>query len=524
MVADWRATGDGRGVRGRRRVTAAVALLLSACVVSRGVRVEPVPREPVEVKSPVKAHLADGSTVVFVEGATVGRGRVQGKGVRHDLALQASQPVTEIPLDRVVAMERFRDDVDATSSVLLSLAGAAAGVFASAALAVAIFGSCPTVYSSPGGSPRLEAETFSHSIVRLFEDRDLDRLSVDTDPDGRLRLEVRNEALETHYINHLQVYEVRHDEAETVVPDQGGAPVVVGPRGPPLSARSRAGLDLGRALARDDGEAFRTDAPTLAAARAGNLEDWIDLSFPAPRGTDEAALVLRARSSLLNTVLFYDVMLADAGPRAIDWQDGLDRISNAVELGRFCRKYLGLRVLEWRDGDFHPLAQVADPGPIAWHDVAVTVPVRPGQDEIRLRLTFVADAWRIDTATLARSVRREPPRVVPLAEVTGSGGLVEPAALRSLSAPDNDYLRTSPGQRFFARFDPAPLARGERRTLLLSSQGYYTEWVRGDWLRASHPPRLFVPGEDALVDALDRWRGRQASLEARFETLRVPVY
>lgn len=76
MVADWRATGDGRGVRGRRRVTAAVALLLSACVVSRGVRVEPVPREPVEVKSPVKAHLADGSTVVFVEGATVGRGRV----------------------------------------------------------------------------------------------------------------------------------------------------------------------------------------------------------------------------------------------------------------------------------------------------------------------------------------------------------------------------------------------------------------------------------------------------------------
>ena len=53
----------------------------------------------------------------------------------------------------------------------------------------------------------------------------------------------------------------------------------------------------------------------------------------------EAALVLRARSSLLNTVLFYDVMLADAGPRALDWlgQD-LERVSNAVELGRWRRQ------------------------------------------------------------------------------------------------------------------------------------------------------------------------------------------
>jgi hypothetical protein len=124
---------------------------------------------------------------------------------------------------------------------------------------------------------------------------------------------------------------------------------------------------------------------------------------------------------------------------------------------------------------------------------------------------------------LARSARRETPRVVPLAEVTDSTGLPEPAALRSLRASDHEYLQTWPGQRFFVRFDPEPLGRGERRTLLLSSQGYYTEWVRGEWLRAAHAPRVFVPGEDALVDAIGRWRGKQASLEARFETLRVPV-
>jgi len=509
---------------GKPRLMAGTALLLSACVVSKGVRVEPVPRQPVTVEHPVRAHLKDGSTVVFAEGATVDSRLVKGKGVRHDLALKASQPVAEIPLDQVAAMESYRDDVDATSSVLLTLVGGAAAVLATGALAVAIFGSCPTVYSNPGLAARLEAETFSHSIVRLFEDRDLDRLSVDAGPDGRLRLEVRNEALETHYINHLQVFEVRHDGSESVVPDEAGAPLVVGPRSPALTARSRAGLDVARALAEADGLASRSDAARLASVRAGDVEDWIDVTFPAPEGGgDQAALVLRARSSLLNTVLFYDVMLADAGPRALDWLGGLERISNAVEFGRFCRKYLGLRVLEWRDGEYRPLAQVPDPGPIAWHDVAVSVPVRPGQDEIRLRLAFLTDAWRIDQVALARSARRGTPRVVPVAEVTGSTGQLEPQALRSLQAPDNDYLKTTPGQRFFVRFDPRPLARGERRTLLLSSQGYYTEWVRGEWLRAGREPRVFVPGEDALVDAIGRWRGKQAFLEARFETLRVPV-
>jgi hypothetical protein len=112
--------------------------------------------------------------------------------------------------------------------------------------------------------------------------------------------------------------------------------------------------------------------------------------------------------------------------------------------------------------------------------------------------------------------------VYAAAEVTGAKGAAEPGALRSLRTADRDYLRTTPGQRFFVRFDPQPLARGERRTLLLASQGYYTEWLRGDWLRAERPS-VFVPGEPALLEAIARWREQQGSLEARFEALRVPV-
>jgi hypothetical protein len=308
------------------------------------------------------------------------------------------------------------------------------------------------------------------------------------------------------------------------MPDPSGRPFVVGPHFAPARARSRAGADVSGVLSRADGRAFRTDPRTLAAARAGDLEDWIDVTFPVPAGDGQMALVLKARSSLLNTVLFYDVMLASAGLGALDWLGrDLDRISDAVEMGRFCQKHMGLRVALWTGDRFRELARVPDPGPIAWHDVAVAVPVTPGEAEVRLRLSFLADAWRIDSVALAEAAPSGPPRVLPVAEVTGPTGLPEPAARHSLLLPDRDYLQTSPGQRFFVRFDPPPLASGEQRTFLLSSQGYYTEWIRGDWLRAARAPRAFAPTEAALVEAVVRWRVERLSLEARFEKQRVPV-
>jgi hypothetical protein len=43
----------------------------------------------------------------------------------------------------------------------------------------------------------LHAEAFSYSIAPLLEARDVDRLATQPDADGHLRIEVRNEALET---------------------------------------------------------------------------------------------------------------------------------------------------------------------------------------------------------------------------------------------------------------------------------------------------------------------------------------
>jgi hypothetical protein len=359
----------------------------------------------------------------------------------------------------------------------------------------------------------------------LFEARDLDRLSARPDGDGVLALEVRNEAMETHYINNLQLVEVSHEPGEWVLPDAEGLPVVVGALAAPAGVRDRTGREVGREVAAADGLAYSTPDEVIAAAEPGDLDDHLDFILQVDPGSDEAALVFRLRNSGLGTVLLYNVMLEPMGAAAVDWIGaGLDEISTAVELGRWLGERAGLRVALRRPGGFEEIARIPDTGPISWHDVAVRIPVPSGETSLDVRLSFVADHWRIDRISGASSVRDADLRVVGLTEVLGAGGNADPVALERLAESDGQYLETRPGQRFFARFAVGEAPPGSERTFLLSSLGYYIEWIRGDWIRRNTDGGpAFAPGDAALVEALGRWAEVRAGFEERFRRERVPV-
>ena len=504
---------------------AVLAIFAAGCVFHR-VQVEQViPRDAVAVTSPVKAHLKDGSTVVYANGVTVSGGMLRGAGVRYDLGVKwtKSTNVDSIPLDSVVGMESFQTRVDRTKSVIVSTLLTAGAIIASAALAVAIFGSCPTVYSDDGRVE--EAELFSNSIAPLFEARDVDRLRAQPDAKGMLRLELRNEAMETHYINHLQLFEVRHAVDEAVLPDTQGHPVVVRGVRTPADIASRSGRDLRATLGAPDNISYRTDLGGIDNSTADDLNDWIDFTAPVPAGADSTTLVFRLRNSLLSTTLLYDVMLGPAGARAIDWLgSGLARISTAVELGRWHERLAGMHISIWRDGAYQDVARVPDSGPISWHDVAAVIPVQKGEKSLRIRLSFLADYWRIDHVGVAAAEREGAPRVIQLSKVTGSSGRAEVAALDNMIAPDDRYLQTNPGERFLADFSVGSSTPGESRTFLLSSQGYYTEWIRGSWIQTASAKEPFTPSSQAMVAALRKWAATRETFEARFVRDRVPVH
>jgi hypothetical protein len=378
------------------------------------------------------------------------------------------------------------------------------------------------VYSHDGEGALLEAETFSHSIARLLESRDLDRLRATADATGAVRLEVRNEALETHYINHLQLVEVVHAAGDLALPDAHGRPAVVTDLRPFATARDSGGHDIAGVLAAADGNTTQADAARLDAAVAGEFEDWIDLTVPGPLPA-EPVLVLRLKNSLLSTVLFYDVMLAAAGPRALDWiGSDLEQISTAVRLGRWVERRLGLRVAVWREGAFREVGRVPDAGPIAWREAAVRLPTPATDGPLRVRLSLTTDHWRIDRVALGRHVAVGGQRNLRAARIVDADGRSDPAALAALARPDERYLQTSPGQRFEITFETGLPASGSARTFLLSSQGYYTEWVRGEWLTAQ-ADAPFTPSDEGLRTALRRWRDVRGSMELDFERHRIPV-
>jgi len=435
-----------------RALLGGLVISATGCVFHR-VQVQAViPSDAVVVTSPVKAHLKDGSTVVYAKGVTVSGGTLHGAGIRYDLSLKQPTYVDGIPLDSVVGLESFQTRVNGVETAVVTTLVTAGAIAGSVALFKAIFGSCPTVYSSDGTVA--EAELFSNSIAPLFEARDVDRLQAQPDSNGVLRLEVRNEAMETHYINHLQLFEVQHSADEFVLPDTQGHPVVVRGVRTPEDITDRSGQDLRATLNAADNVVYSTDKRRIETATVEDLDDWIDLTAPVPEGADSTTLVFRLRNSLLDTTLLYDVMLAPAGARSIDWLgSGLSRISSAVELGRWHERRAGLHISVWRDGAYREAVRVADTGPISWHDVAAVIPAQTGEKSLRIRLSFLADQWRIDRVGVAAAEREPAPRVIQISAVTGSDGNPANAAHDSLSAPDDRYLQTSPGQRFFVDFN-----------------------------------------------------------------------
>ena len=515
----------------RFRLTLIAALATAGCVISRGVAVSPLAparSDSVSVTSPVKAHLVDASTVVFRQGVTVVRDTVRGAGERFDLMLGPATPVAQIPLDSVLAMESFQTEISAGRTLLYSTLATGATITGAVALICIAdpkcFGSCPTIYADSGGVPVLEAEGFSGSISPLLEARDIDRLRIPPDTTGRLHLQVWNEALETHFINHLELLAVDRGPEELVLPDERGRPVAVANELPLGAAVDRSGRSLSSTLARTDGDAFSSTADRIAGTTASDLFDHIDVTVPSPRGADSAALVLRLRSSLLNTLVFYDHMLARPGARSLDWLAGeMTRLDRVAELGRWYNEYFGIRVAVHDGTEYRPAARFADYGPIAWRDVAIVVPVPPG-DSLRLRLSFLTDQWRIDRLAVAGRVRRAVAASIPVESVTSRDGVLQADALTALRAPDEHYLRTTPRQRFTATFDVGRSAPGAHRTFLLASQGYYIEWVRGSWMTGSRDTTTFVPSVETLVTAMREWAVQRDSMEVQFFRSRIPVY
>jgi hypothetical protein len=185
---------------------------------------------------------------------------------------------------------------------------------------------------------------------------------------------------------------------------------------------------------------------------------------------------------------------------------------------------MGLHVSVRRGGEWHEAADVPDAGPIAWRDVAAVIPAPPG-DTLRVRLSFVADEWRLGKVSVATRFRRPVPQRFAPSALVAAHTTADADALRSVTETDARYLETTPGQQFTLRFGTGAAPRDSVRTFLLATDGYYTEWIRGDWVRQAEAAasRPFIASDSTLAETVRHWSSVAPAFESAFAHTRIPV-
>jgi hypothetical protein len=449
---------------------------------------------------------------------------VSGTGKVFDVTRRAMKLTDGVPLDSVVGFEVYQRRVNPLRTLVYAPATLAASVIGTIVVGVIIFGSCPTIYADSAGVQTLQAESFSYSIAPLLAKRDVDRMNVKPDSTGVIRLSVRNEALETHHLDHMEIIEVRHRADELALPSPRGGALAVSDLAV-ASVRDRAGRDISRIVARSDEIAFSTDNRFLdRAIDGGPTDDQLTIAIPRRAGVDSVALVMKARSSLLTTSVLYEHLMGRQGALALDFMgEELGKITTLAKLASWYGGNFGMRV-EVQDGSsWRSVIRLMDFGPTAWRTMGLAIPaVRTTDDSIRIRLTFAADAFRIDQLGVAQRVRRVDQRLIPIARAIDSEGKPRPDIVAMLSKADDREVETHPGDQFHIEFD-ADTASGTSRTFFFAAQGYYVEWLRPSWMKDAATAQPFSASKTSIRDLLRSWRGGRDSLETLFFTRRVPI-
>lgn len=490
-------------------------VVLAACAQTQTRQLTlPTQARTLDKRSPfLKAHMLDGTVYVLTDwsvepdGETVS-GRGDQLGVDREL-LRSAQ--FRIPIDSVAI---FETNVVGTSTSVYAMAiisVASLGVTAyCAANPKACFGSCPTFYVSDGERPRLQAEGFSASVAPSLEAWDIDALYRARATGREQEVVMRNEALETHVVRHVNLLAAPRSEKGRVFASQAGEFRQAEEIAAPVRCLAPEGDCLARLRGFDGIERYSPSDSSDLAAR-----EIVEVQFASPNPA-EIGLVIAARQTLLSTYLFYQA-LAYMGSSAGRWlaalerDDGLER-QHSGAVGRILG---GIEVfVQHSDEGWVPVGEINETGPLAT-DVRFVPLGRFGPGPLNVRLRLTRGLWRLDWIALVELGEPVVPLNLPPVAVRRDG--VDDHRARVVLQDSTAVLMTLPGDEYTLVYRlPEQFANYE---LFLESRGYYLEWMRQAWLEEEDPVRaamLFMDPEGALRSLAPEYKRVEPQMEDLF--------
>ena len=435
----------------------------------------------------LKVHMRDGRLYVLRSWQLDNRRTaITGRGALYDRERErkGTSKSYSIPLDDIVLLEandsrRIQGFGIAWLGFWTTVYGVITGICV--ADPKACFGSCPTFYVHDGQSERLQAEGFSSSVARVLEERDVDALYFARSKDGRLEIRMTNEALETHAVRRLRLLSVPRTDGARVFAGADGRYYTGYGVSEPNGCRAPEGDCRESVRAMDDSErASVTDSTDLTT------RENVYLEFPQLNGP--VGLVLSARNTFVTTHVIYQSMAymgSQAGEILAQLERGDPMLENGAKNLLAALGGIEIAVLQ-PDGSWQEIGEYSENGPIAADVQLFSFDSAHHKGPITVRLRMAQGNWRIGYAALVSPLAPVEPLVLqPTKVLTDRDRGTE--AFDALVDPDR-YLFTYPGDEYRLVFElPDADASYE---FFLESQGYYYEWMRGEWLAEEDPAML----------------------------------
>ncbi|CAN5617968.1 hypothetical protein BH09MYX1_BH09MYX1_13870 [soil metagenome] len=376
----------------------------------------------------------------------------------------------------------------------------------------ACFGSCPTFYADDGAGLALQAEGFSAAIAKSLEETDVDAMWTVHPTSPTLDVLMTNDALETHDVRSVRVLYAPRPPGGRVLRDHDRY-VVASTLAAPLSANNDSGVDLTALVRATDGAEYKSDTDGADLA----TKETLTVRFPpsSPGRAGKRGLLVVARNSLLSTFLFYQTM-AYMGRRTGEHFAYLERFGKEPFAG--IQRILGDIEVSTRaaDGTWTNVGGYSEVGPIAREAQLIVLPDTASEGEARLTMT--RGNFRIDQIALVSLGDDVTPTPIEPSAVLRAG--TEDASAKAALLDPARYLVTLPGDAYTLRFS-LPGTDGE---LFLESRGFYTEWMRAEWLKEedeTEAMRMLLRPDDALRVLAPKFKTMESGMDRVFWDSRV---
>jgi len=432
----------------------------------------------------IKIHYKNGDLCIFKNTWDIDTtlNTISGYGVVYDFnrSLIKQDSIT-VHFDQIALIETNKkiNNPESTRIVLLSVL--AAGNLAMTVYCIinpkACFGSCPTFYINESDNIHYaDAEGFSSAILPSLEYTDIDALNYTAKANEDFVLTMKNEALETHCIREVKLLAFPKQNDEQIyhsIKDK----FLLAKNIYPLAYAETESTNATPLLVHDD----RLERFSLADSTNINSKEEIILYFENINNSDNLGLITNFRQTIMTTYFIYSAM-GYMGDEVSDYFAKMETDPSIMQkLNNGMKKELGgIDCYVFINNKWEFQGSLNETGPIAINRQIIPFKANTSNiEKLKVKLVLNKGLWRLDYLALTNIVKEVEPIVLSPYQII-KNDFEDKSSLYTLN-DSTKHLVSMPGDNFKLHFKIPK--DNQQYDIMLSSTGYYLEWMRHEWLK-----------------------------------------